>query len=221
MNKLNSGLTASGITQPEISKAEATPEGIRIVYSANAVCANSEKLVAYKKAVTWLDKGRYDYDPLSGYRIAAAFLVGVDNGYLPFSDAGAMAAYRWIVSVIYFGEQAHKNGVIDVPDRTGGTCKAAIYKGRHASITVYPLQLRTLLDDAFEATVFKQYGRKGGTKVVIMALVNMFNPDGDSFVMSPFGNEVFSRMLEQLILHLKNSRDGNGGNNEPVKPVIH
>lgn len=221
MNILNSGLTASGITQPEISKAEATPEGIRIVYSANAVCVNSEKLVAYKKAVTWLDKGRYDYDPLSGYRITEAFLAGSQMGYIPFYDDGVMAVYRWIASIVYFDEQARNNGVVDVPDRTGGTCKAAIYKGRHASITVYPLQLRTLLDDAFEATAFKQYGRKGGMKVVIMSLVSMVEPAGEILVISPFGNEFFSRMLEQFILHIKNSRDGSSGNNEPVKPVIH
>ncbi|EJA5029312.1 hypothetical protein OOP60_001407 [Salmonella enterica] len=221
MNILNSGLTASGITQPEISKAEATPEGIRIVYSANAVCANSEKLVAYKKAVTWLDKGRYDYDPLSGYRITEAFLAGAQMGYIPFYDDGVMAVYRWIASTVYFDEQARNNGVVDVKNNIGGTCKAAIYKGKHASITVYPLQLRILINDAFEQTAFRQYGRKGGLKVAIMSLVSMVEPAGEILVISPFGNEFFSRMLEQLILHLKNSRDGSGGNNEPVKPVIH
>ncbi|EHG7930144.1 hypothetical protein J5047_005113 [Salmonella enterica] len=54
-----------------------------------------------------------------------------------------------------------------------------------------------------------------------MSLVSMVEPAGEILVISPFGNEFFSRMLEQLILLLKNSRDSSGGNNEPVKPVIH
>ncbi|EDW4550795.1 hypothetical protein ABN97_004585 [Salmonella enterica subsp. salamae] len=54
-----------------------------------------------------------------------------------------------------------------------------------------------------------------------MSLASMVEPAGEILVISPFGNEFFSRMLEQLILLLKNSRDGSGGDNEPVKPVIH
>ncbi|HGB4867768.1 TPA: hypothetical protein ACIVK9_001552 [Salmonella enterica subsp. enterica serovar Muenchen] len=215
MNTLNSGLNASGSAHPEISMAVATPEGIRIIYSTNA-----EKLVAYKKAVTWLDKGRYDYDSLSGYRITAAFLAGVEMGYIPFCDDGVMAVHRWIASVVYFDEQAHKNGVIDVPVPTGETCKAAIYKGKHASITIYPLMLRRIITDALEATAFKNYGRKAGLKVAIMSFVNMVEPAGKILAVSPFGNEFFSRSLDQFILHIQKTTSGSGGSN-PARPVIH
>lgn len=215
MNKLNSGLNASGSAHPEISMAISTPKGIRIIYSTNA-----EKLVAYKKAVTWLDKGRYDYDSLSGYRITEAFLAGVQMGYIPFYDDGVMAVHRWIVSVVYFDELAHKNGVIDVPVPTGETCKAAIYKGKHTSITIYPLMLRKLMADIVEDTAFKKYGRKAGLKVAAMSFVNMVEPAGKILVVSPFGNEFFSRSLEQFILHIQKTTSGSGGSN-PVKPVIH
>lgn len=215
MNKLNSGLNASGSAHPEISMAVATPEGIRIIYSTTA-----EKLVAYKKAVTWLDKGRYDYDSLSGYRITEAFLAGVEMGYISFSDDGVMAVHRWIASVVYFDEQAHKNGVIDVPVPTGETCKAAIYKGKHASITIYPLMLRRIITDALEATAFKNYGRKAGLKVAIMSFVNMVEPAGKILAVSPFGNEFFSRSLDQFILHIQKTTSGSGGSN-PARPVIH
>ncbi|HGG6231941.1 TPA: hypothetical protein ACJG6B_004047 [Salmonella enterica subsp. enterica serovar Enteritidis] len=215
MNKLNSGLNASGSAHPEISMAVATPKGIRIIYSTNA-----EKLVAYKKAVTWLDKGRYDYDSLSGYRITEAFLAGVEMGYIPFCDDGVMAVHRWIASVVYFDEQAHKNGVIDVPVPTGETCKAAIYKGKHTSITIYPLMLRKLMADIVEDTAFKKYGRKAGLKVAAMSFVNMVEPAGKILAVSPFGNEFFSRSLEQFILHIQKTTSGSGGSN-PAKPVIH
>ncbi|EDQ8487471.1 hypothetical protein GQ231_001110 [Salmonella enterica] len=215
MNKLNSGLNASGSAHPEISMAVATPESIRIIYNAGAV-----KLVAYKKVVTWLGKGRYDYDSLSGYRITEAFLAGVEMGYIPFYDDGVMSVYRWIASIVYFDEQAHKNGVIDVPDPTRKIFTAAIYKGKSTSITIYPLMLRKLITDTLEATAFKEYGRKAGLKVAIMSFTGMVEPAGEVLAVSPFGNEFFSRSLEGLILHIQKITSGSGGSN-PAKSVIH
>ncbi|MDJ7445147.1 hypothetical protein LEH14_28290, partial [Salmonella enterica] len=71
-----------------------------------------------------------------------------------------------------------------------------------------------------EDTAFKKYGRKAGLKVAAMSFVNMVEPAGKILAVSPFGNEFFSRSLDQFILHIQKTTSSSGGSN-PAKPVIH
>ncbi|HAG0017383.1 TPA: hypothetical protein G8O67_004761 [Salmonella enterica] len=72
-----------------------------ITYSVYADCANTQKLVAYKKAVTWLNEGRYDYDAYSGLHIAMALIAGARIGYIK-NEPVSMALYCWVVSIVFF-----------------------------------------------------------------------------------------------------------------------
>lgn len=216
MKKNKSALKASHSAKPEISQAEATAEGIMITYSAFADCANTQKLVAYKKAVTWLNEGRYDYDAYSGLHIAMALIAGTRIGYIKTPEAVSMAVYCWVVSIVFFDEQARKNGVTDIPDSTGGIRKAAIYAGKRGAISVYPLQLREMMNDAAKDAAIKNNVGKEHAKMATMLFTDMIEPHKGYFRMSSFGDKFFRRALNGLISHIQN----NGGGSNPVKPTI-
>ncbi|EMO8608388.1 hypothetical protein WDQ33_005191 [Salmonella enterica] len=56
--------------------------------------------------------------------------------------------------------------------------------------------------------------------MAIISFVGMVEPAGNILAVSPFGNEFFSRSLDQFILHIQKTTSGSGDSN-PAKPVIH
>ncbi|HAG0017384.1 TPA: hypothetical protein G8O67_004762 [Salmonella enterica] len=108
---------------------------------------------------------------------------------------------------------------MDIPGSTRGVCKAAIYAGKRGAISVYPLQLREMMNDAAKDAAIKNNVGKDRAKMATMLFIGMSEPHKGYFRMSSFGDKFFRRVLNGIISHIQNN-GGDSGVSNPVKPTI-
>ncbi|MEY2343644.1 hypothetical protein I3679_002720 [Proteus mirabilis] len=75
--------------------------------------------------------------------------------------------WRWIVAASFVAEQADNNGTHQVDNGRGKTITAAIYRNKHAALTVYAASERMLLANHIEGAAYEHYGAENGAIMAV------------------------------------------------------
>ncbi|EFH9689552.1 hypothetical protein B6P92_15995 [Escherichia coli] len=192
--------------------AEATPDGVNIMYRSNDGMTERVETVSYIDAVNRLDAGDYDDKPDEGMFIHLAIASGGNQGYFDYTSQHHVIMWRWLIAATFISEMKRENGTTTVTEADGTTSKVAIYSNGTAGIVVYPFAERLAMANNIEGAMIERYGIEQGTANAIVFYQAMI--DTERGELTPFGRETLAELHNSFIAEL----DENGW---PEMPLAH
>ena len=104
-----------------------------------------------------LDGGEYDTDLVEGLRLVAALWHGVHSGGFILSNEQNLVLWRWVVAAVFVCEMFDTNGTVEVKNERGDPEEAAVYRGEHGGIVIYPWSERFALANHIEGLAYEMF----------------------------------------------------------------
>ncbi|EOI6425992.1 hypothetical protein ACMU9U_002895 [Yersinia enterocolitica] len=170
--------------------AEATPDGINFMTRNDEGNYQHSRLVGYSASICQLDSGQFDSKLSDGLRVLAEIYQGNVNGWFRQSDEQAVTCWRWIVATLFINEQLAQHGTIEATKEDGTTERAAVYRGQHGGIVIYPATERFALANNVEGLAFEKFGADAHRKaVMIYQSMTVADSNGGNLRLSPWGRD--------------------------------
>ena len=145
-----------------INAFEHSEQGVILITEA----ANQEA-ISYTEALEVLNDGSFDGDLIFGFELVLAICKGECDGFFNPTNQQRVILWRWIVAASFVAEQADNNGTHQVDNGRGKTITAAIYRNKHATLTVYAASERMLLANHIEGAAYEHYGAENGAIMAV------------------------------------------------------
>lgn len=183
---------------------EAAPDGVLV----------GNKLVGYAAAIRQLDEGTFDNSLADGLRLLAGIYQGSVNGWFKQSEAQAVTCWRWLVACVFVTEQLAQHGSAEVAQGDGTSALAAIYRGEHGVMAIYPAAERIALANHVEGVALEHFGADANSKAVMMYQNMITAGERGGLALSEFGREGLALLHDSFLDMLNN--DG-----IPAAPTAH
>ncbi|HCU3531703.1 TPA: hypothetical protein OUT26_001647 [Escherichia coli] len=192
--------------------AEATPDGVNIMYRSNDGMTERVETVSYIDAVNRLDVGDYDDKPDEGMFIHLAIASGGNQGYFDYTSQHHVIMWRWLIATAFINEMRKENGTVSIIDDSGNHSVVSVYSNGIVAMPLYPVAERLAMANNIEGAMIEKYGVDVGTKNAIIFYSNMF--DVEQGTLTSFGREVLADLHNSFIAELNE-------NGIPEAPVTH
>ncbi|AUU13675.1 hypothetical protein [Proteus mirabilis] len=153
-----------------INAFEHSEQGVILITEA----ANQEA-ISYTEALEVLNDGSFDGDLIFGFELVLAICKGECDGFFNPTNQQRVILWRWIVAASFVAEQADNNGTHQVDNGRGKTITAAIYRNKHAALTVYAASERMLLANHIEGAAYEHYGAENGAIMAVKIYRDFIN----------------------------------------------
>ncbi|HGW3646932.1 TPA: hypothetical protein ACNIB0_001475 [Citrobacter koseri] len=209
------GNTGSHDKCGEISRAEA--EKNNILY----FCCQADGSDQFMKSespgtvIEELDSGRYDVDPVSGMRLAAALWAGMSTGCFTLTDEQHLVLWRWVVVSVYIREMRDANGKVSVKNEQGEPEEVTVYTGERGGIVIYPWSERFALAHHIEGLAYEMFPAEKAAEMAMAIYRSMLEHDPvTGFRMSAQGLKGMALLHDGFIETLQTE-------GIPAAPVVH
>ena len=150
--------------------AEATPDGVNIMYRSNDGMTERVETVSYIDAVNRLDAGDYDDKPDEGMFIHLAIASGGNQGYFDYTSQHHVIMWRWLIATAFINEMRKENGTVSIIDDSGNHSVVSVYSNGIVAMPLYPVAERLAMANNIEGAMIEKYGVDVGTKNTIIFL---------------------------------------------------
>lgn len=168
---------------------EAAPDGVLV----------GNKLVDYAAAIRQLDEGTFDNSLADGLRLLAEIYQGSANGWFKSSEGQAVTCWRWLVACLFVTEQLQQHGTIEATKEDGTTESAAVYRGEHGGMVIYPSTERFALANNVEGLALEHFGADANSKAVMMYQSMTEKGQCGEFALSDYGRELMAMLHDEFI----------------------
>lgn len=157
--------------------AEATPDGVNIMYRSNDGMTERVETVSYIDAVNRLDAGDYDDKPDEGMFIHLAIASGGNQGYFDYTSQHHVIMWRWLIATAFINEMRKENGTVSIIDDSGNHSVVSVYSNGIVAMPLYPVAERLAMANNIEGAMIEKYGVDVGTKntIIFTATCSMLN----------------------------------------------
>lgn len=138
-------------------KAEATPEGVNLLYLEDNGLYEQLQLITYLDAIKEVDEGHHDDYLPSGLMILQAVLEGHEKEYFFIEKDKGAVIWRWLVVYAFVSEQLEKNGTVTIKQEDGSDLELAVYVGEKGAIPIYPSAERFSLANHIESLAIEHF----------------------------------------------------------------
>ncbi|WP_233958180.1 hypothetical protein [Pectobacterium versatile] len=148
-------------------------------------------------ALSSLNRGHYDHDPLNGLRVLHALAKAEEKGYFQPHDQQNLEMWRWLVAYEFIREQQRINGAQSTTD--SGSNNGAIYQGKYGTLPIYPATERFAMANNIEGALIGKFGREQGTKNATLFYQWMLNHHSTEPELSDMGRQTLADMHDEFI----------------------
>ncbi|MGI3476330.1 hypothetical protein ACRU1U_15490 [Providencia stuartii] len=188
-----------------INAFEHSEQGVILITAA----ANQEA-ISYSEALDALNGGSFDGDLPLGFELVLAISKGERDGFFNPTNQQRVALWRWIVAASFVMEQADNNGSHQADNGKGGKITAAVYRNKHAALTIYAASERLLLANHAEGAAYEAFGSNDGAIMAIRMYMDFINLEPrQGCRLSDRGREGLSILHDDLIRAIENGEFGN------------
>lgn len=174
---------------PVVGMFEAAPDGVLM----------GNKLVGYAAAIRQLDEGTFDNSLADGLRLLAEIYQGSVNGWFKPSEAQGVTCWRWLVACLFVNEQLQQHGTMEATKEDGTTESAAVYRGKHGGVVIYPSTERFALANNVEGLALEHFGADANSKAVIMYQSMTEKGQCGEIALSEYGRELMAMLHDEFI----------------------
>ncbi|TAI99392.1 hypothetical protein [Pectobacterium versatile] len=148
-------------------------------------------------ALSSLNRGHYDHDPLNGLRMLHALAKAEAKGHFQPNDQQNVEMWRWLVAYEFIREQQRINGAHSATDSDSNN--RALYQGKHGTMYVYPDTERFAMANNIEGALIGKFGREQGTKNATLFYQGMLNHHSAEPELSDMGRQTLADMHDEFI----------------------
>ncbi|AOR59552.1 hypothetical protein [Pectobacterium parmentieri] len=147
-------------------------------------------------ALSSLNRGHYDHDPLNGVRVIHALAQAQEKGYFQPDDQQNLEMWRWLVAYEFMKEQ-QRNGAQSTTENSGHS--EVIYRGKHGTMRIYPDTERFAMANNIEGALIGKFGREQGTRNAILFYQGMLDHQSTVPGLSEMGRQTLADMHDEFI----------------------
>lgn len=200
------------LPEPKKTRAEATPEGVKVMIRTGDNECQHTTLITYEDAVNSLDAGGYDEDLIAGYAIHRAIADAGIYGWFDYTAQHNLIMWRWLIATVFVSEIELKNGTTIVTEADGTTSQVELYRNAKGYIVIYPFSERLAMANNIEGALIERYGAEQGTENAIVFYQSML--DVKAGALTPTGCEILAELHDGFIDDIEQ-------NGLPEAPVEH
>lgn len=172
--------------------------------------AANQEAISYSEALDALNGGSFDGDLLLGFELVLAISKGERDGFFNPTNQQRVVLWRWIVAATFVMEQADNNGSHQTDNGKGGKITAAVYRNKHAALTIYAASERLLLANHIEGAAYDHYGAGNGASMAIRMYMDFINLEPrQGCRLSESGRAMLAILHDDLIRAIENGEFGN------------